>query len=94
MRDVLKIKKLNPYEGSNPMTWDDAAKIAAVLALANFFIYFLIGYSWPAIQGNYGTFLFDAFKFLGAAFFANFLALTGLTAYQKRIEEKKSSTPD
>ena len=72
-------RQLNPFTASNPMSWEDAAKISLVLTAAFYFIYFLPKYAlWSQVTTDLGQFLWETLQFLGAGFFANFIGLTGL----------------
>ena len=82
--------KINPFKNSNPMTFEEAAKLAAILAAAQFFTIFLAPYSLTGIREAMGDFCFNCVKFYGITFFTNFISLTGLTAYISKGEEKKS----
>jgi len=83
----LKKKKIMVYnEGKpiikeEPMSWEDAAKIALIITLAQIFGTFLTLYDWSKIINNPEIFCFDLFKFAGASFFTTFIALTGLAKY-------------
>ena len=68
------------------MTWTEAAEVAAILAFASYFLYFLLPYGWGSVVKDVGAFIWESFRFLGSAFFANFLSLTGLA---KLVEKRK-----
>ena len=83
----LKKKKILSYNNGKlqqheePMTWEDAAKIAIIITLAQIFGTFLTLYDWSKIVNSPEIFCFDLFKFAGASFFTTFIALTGLAKY-------------
>ena len=76
--------KLNPFESSNPMSWQDAAKVSLVLAAAVYCTAFLLHYDLVAILGDVPCFVFESMKFLFSTFFTNFIALAGLSQYEQR----------
>jgi len=68
------------------MTWKEAAEVAGILAFASYFLYFLLPYGYGSVVKDVGAFVWESFRFLGSAFFANFLSLTGLA---KLVEKRK-----
>jgi hypothetical protein len=79
---------INPFKNSNPMSWEDAAKLSAILSLAAFFTTFLLPYSFSGIIKDLGQFCFEAVRFIGSVFFTNFITLAGLASYTKKETEK------
>ena len=79
---------INPFKNSNPMSWEEAAKLSAILGAAQFFTIFLLPYSLTGIREAVGDFCFSAVRFYGVTFFTNFISLTGLTVYTKKEEQK------
>lgn len=80
--------KINPFNNSNPMSWQDATKVSAVLAVAAFFTVFLLPYTYSAIKLALGDFIFNAICFFGSSFFTNFVVLAGLTQLTKKKAEE------
>jgi len=76
----------NGDNGEPEMTFKEAAEVAAILAFASYFLYFLLPYGWGSVVKDVGAFIWESFRFLGSAFFANFLSLTGLA---KLVEKRK-----
>ena len=64
-------------EVSMPMK--DAAKLSIILATGMWFTSFLVGYQYADVITRPQQFCFETFRFIGAAFFTNFLLLTGLS---------------
>ena len=62
-----------------PMSWEDAAKVAAILAVALLFTMFLPGRPAPATPEEWSVFMWEVLLFMGQAFFTNFIALSGLS---------------
>lgn len=84
------VKTLNPFNSSNPMTWEDAAKVSFILAVASYFTAFLLPYNWTTISAGYAEFIFLSVRFLGSVFFTNFIALAGLSKFtESKATEKK-----
>lgn len=71
------------------MNWKDAAKVSIILAIATFFTVFLLPYNFSTIEKNTVEFTFEAIRFLGGAFFTNFIALAGLAQLTKKQDAKK-----
>ena len=88
----LKLKTIMvPNEGTGemkeeekPMSWEDAAKVSAILMLAQIFIVFLPGHNYADIMNNLHQYVFELLIFAGQTFFANFIALTGLSMVTSR----------
>ena len=70
--------RLNPFNKSNPMSWQDAAKVSAIIMLTNFFTVYLVDHGIAALQENPLAWAFNAFVFLGRVFLTTFVSLTGL----------------
>jgi len=69
------------------MTLKDAAVISGILAVANYFVGFLVGYSYVDVKGAFGDFVFESVKYLGGAFFTTLVTLAGLEQLTKRSKE-------
>ena len=80
-KKILSYNEGKPQVTEEPMSWEDAAKIALIITIAQIFGAFLTLYDWSKIVNNPEIFLFDLFKFAGASFFTTFIALTGLAKY-------------
>jgi len=66
------------------MSWEDAAKVSAVLMVAQIFIVFLPGRIYSDLMNNLTQHIFELFVFAGQTFFSNFIVLTGLSIVTKR----------
>jgi len=75
---------MNPFEGSNPMSWRDAATIAAMAACATWILSFLVNSSIGQIRADPVEFIFEAVKAYAIAWAGNFITLAGLTALVKK----------
>lgn len=64
------------------MSYKDAAIVSLILAIGAYFIGFLAGFGYSDLT-NWGEFCFDSIKFIGAIFFTDFIALTGLSKLAK-----------
>lgn len=82
--------RINPFANSNPMTWQDAAKVSAILTATAYFITFLVPYSFETVKAEFFQFLFDSFKCAGGLFLSNFVALAGLAEMTKKANKKKA----
>ena len=88
----LKLKTVMvPNEGTGemkkedrPMSWEDAAKVSAILMLAQIFIVFLPGHDFSEVANNLNQCIFELVIFSGQTFFANFIALTGLSIVTRK----------
>jgi len=69
-------------EKEEPMSWVDAAKVSLVIMLAQIFMVWLPRHQWPITCWE--AFCFDLLCFAGQAFFATFIALTGLSRIATR----------
>lgn len=84
--------KLNPFVNSNPMSWEDAAKISLILTAAKFFIVFMPIWGYQECVTNLGHFVFEAIIFFGGAFFTDFVVLAGLTKYISDKSKEEAET--
>jgi hypothetical protein len=83
----VKIKllmKINPFKNSNPMSWQDASKVSAVLSAAMVFTTFLPSYDFGTIVGESAKFGFELACFFGRCFFTDFISLAGLAQIVKQ----------
>ena len=69
-------------------TWQDAAKIALILTIAALFTTYLTDWTATTITEAPIEFMVGIFKFFGAAFFTNFIALAGLNKLTQKKDEE------
>ena len=81
---------INPFDSSNPMSFKDAAVVAAVAALAVWILTFLSEASLGEIRVDPEAFIFDAVKTYLVAWAGNFITLAGLSELVKRAEKEGS----
>jgi len=85
----------NEIEHTELMTWRDAAKVAFILMLADFFTDFMVAHPFDPAVGSYllQVWLIAAFTYMARSFLVKFIALTGLAslgaAAMKRNQHKK-----
>ena len=79
--------RINPFNRGNPLGLKDAAVISIVMAVANYFIGFLAGYSYAAVRADVGSFVFESVKTLGGSFFASLITLAGLEKLVQRGDQ-------
>jgi len=68
-------------EVKKPMSWSDAAKLAAVVTLTQIFVGFFTLYTFEDIALNPLAFLYKLLVFAGGTFFVTFGTLTGISHY-------------
>ena len=73
-------------EKEEAMSWWDAARVSSVLMIAQIFIVFLPGRNFSDFMSNFSQCMFELVVFGGQTFFANFIALAGLSM----LSSKKS----
>ena len=78
--------KINPFDRGNPMSWRDAAAVAAIGALAIWILTFLVNATIGQIRADPEEFIFEAVKAYALAWAGNFIALTGLDQLYKKVE--------
>lgn len=66
-------------EKKEPMSWKDAAKVAAILTVTLLFTMFLPGRGAPANPEEWSVFMWEVLLFAGQAFMTQFIALSGLS---------------
>ena len=77
---------INPFNRNNPMTWKDAAAVAAIAATATYVLAFLVNVTLGEILIDPAAFAFDSAKIWLQAFFGNFITLAGIEALMKSRE--------
>ena len=83
---------INPFDAGNPMSFKDAAAVAAVAALAVWILTFLADASYGVVAADPEAFLFEAVKTYLVAWAGNFITLAGLQQLVARAE-KESTQP-
>lgn len=73
--------KGNIDENEEHMTYREAAIVALVLTMAQFFTTFLTLFDWTRVATNPNAFMFEMVKFVGATFFSIFVILSGMARY-------------
>ena len=79
---------MNPFNRSNPMSFQDAATVAAVAALAVWILTFVAEASLGEFRADPEAFIFDAVKTYLVAWAGNFITLAGLSELVKRAEKE------
>jgi small neutral amino acid transporter SnatA (MarC family) len=77
------LKKINPFNTSNPMSFRDAATIATIVAVVVWIMTFLASASIDQLRGDIVKWVFDAVKSLLIAWASTFMTLAGLDQYMQ-----------
>ena len=77
---------INPFDGSNPMRFRDAAAVALVVAAVTAALGFFDPWTYDMIAAEPGRFCFELFKDVIKTAAATFISLAGLTELMKRRE--------
>ena len=85
---------INPFKNSNPMTWQDAAKVSVVLTAGALFTQFFLPIGFVDITDEPFVVCFNLVKFAGSTFFTNFIALAGLAGLTHAKEEAEDEPAD
>lgn len=80
--------KINPFDRGNPMSWRDAATVAAIGALGIWILTFIVNATIGQIRADPAEFVFEAVKAYALAWAGNFFTLTGLDQLYKKVESK------
>jgi hypothetical protein len=81
------LKKINPFNTGNPMSFRDAATIATLVAVVVWILSFLANASIDQLRGDLAKWVFDAVKSLLIAWASTFMTLAGLDQYMQRKEK-------
>lgn len=82
-----KVLALNPDlkvtsdENEEHMTYREAAIVALILTVTQFFTTFLTLFDWTRVAANPNAFMFEMVKFVGATFFSIFIVLSGMARF-------------
>ena len=68
-------------EEKEPMSWEDAAKLALIITLTQIFVAFLTLWPWDQLIAQPEIFVWDLIRFSGATFLVTFGSLIGISAY-------------
>ena len=81
---------INPFDAGNPMSFKDAAAVAAVAALAVWILTFLVNATMGQIRADPEEFVFEAVKAYAIAWAGNFIALAGLSQLVEKAREESA----
>ena len=80
---------INPFDQNNPMSFRDAAVVAAVAALAVWILTFVAEASLGEFRADPEAFIFDAIRTYLVAWAGNFITLAGLSHLVEQPEEEE-----
>lgn len=84
--------KINPFDAGNPMSWRDAATVAALGALAIWILTFLVNATIGQLRADPAEFAFEAVRAYLIAWAGNFISLTGLELLVKKATTESGET--